>query len=132
MSLLDVRAAMAAALAPESDTDPDVITSYVDAVQPPALMLVWGDPWLTPGPLGVRTMGPCVWTARAQILAIAWRVEVGPGIDKLEELVAYAVARMDADSYPWPVASVQAPREFPVAGVRLLGCYLNYDVQVTV
>ena len=133
MQLTDVRDRMAAALAPTSPDEPDVIRDYVDAVQPPALMLVWGDPWLTPGVGAATTFGPCLWVARAQILAIAWRVDVGPGVDKLEELVSYAITRLQADeTYTWPVATLEAPREFPVGGVRLLGAYINYDVSVTV
>ena len=48
MNLLEARDKLGAVLAPVADDDPDVLTSLVDAIEPPALMLGWGDPWLEP------------------------------------------------------------------------------------
>ena len=126
-----VRDAAAAVLAPVADDDPAVIAEVVDALTPPALMLVWGDPWLELG-LGAPTMGPCLWTAHLQVLAIAARIEPGPGIATLETLAAYVVERMHDDDYPWPLASVSGPRQFLIVGVDYLGARITYDVPVTV
>src|SRR5262245_30661018 len=96
IALTDLRAQAAAALAPETDTDPQVFADVVDAVTPPALLLVWGDPWLT-----TRTMGGHM-VAAFEVLAIAGRLEPGPGVATLETLVSYVITRLRGDGYPWP------------------------------
>ena len=77
LHLSEVRPRMIAALQPAGPDDPDVLPDYADAVSPPALMVLWGDPWLTP-----ETFGTCSWVARAQILAMAWRIDIGPASRK--------------------------------------------------
>ena len=44
LDLTDVRMMAAAALAPQDDADPDVHVDVVDAVTPPAILLVWDAP----------------------------------------------------------------------------------------
>lgn len=129
--IVEVRDQAAAALAPVEDTDPPVLADVVDSLTPPALMLIWGDPWLEPG-VGVTTMGPCVWRARLQVLAVAGRLEPGPGIRTLEQLVSYVVERMKADSYTWPLDSVSAPRVFDIGSLPYLGARVTYLVPTTV
>jgi hypothetical protein len=126
MTLTEVRAMAAQALAGDVDGDPDVFTDVVDAVQPPALILGYDDPWLEP-----QTMGACLWDCRLQIIAIASRVEPGPGMEALEQLVAYVATRLRADPYSWPAAFVQAPRVFTIGGIPLLGARITYRVKVT-
>ena len=130
LQLADVRPRAAAALAPETDTDPSVLADYADSASPPALLLLWDDPWLQPEP---AAFGPCLhWQARLEVLAIASRVEPGPGIEKLEELVSYVVGRMVADDFSWPVASVIAPGRYEIGGVPYLGARVVYSLRVTV
>ena len=50
----------------------------------------------------------------------------------LEQLVAYTIGRLEADSYPWPFAGCTAPRVFEIAGVRYLAARLTYAVPVSV
>lgn len=126
MILTDIRARAAAALAPIDDTDPAVMVDMVDAVNPPALILSYTDPWLEP-----LTMGACLWDCRLEIIAIASRIEPGPGMEMLEQIVSYTAARLQADTYSWPAASVQAPRVFTIGGVPLLGARITYRVKVT-
>jgi hypothetical protein len=126
MILTDIRGRAAQALAPVDSGDPDVFTDVVDAVQPPALILNYDDPWLEP-----LTVGACLWDCRLEVIAIASRVEPGPGVAALEALVAYTVGRLLADDYSWPPASVQAPRVFTIGGVPLLGARIVYRVKVT-
>lgn len=128
--LADLRSRAAAVLAPTSDAEPDVIDGPVDAVYPPVLMLVWGDPWIDVGP-GGPVMGPCLWTAHLQILCIGSRVEPGPGIEQLESLVAHVIGRFKADAYTWPPATVGGPRQYAISGTDYLGARVNYDVPVT-
>jgi len=132
LALTGVRERAAAALAPVDPTDPAVFVEYVDALDPPALMIGWDDPWLEAGFGGRPVFGPCEWEARLAIICVAARVEPGPGIQTLEELVAYTINRLRADDYPWPVATVQAPRQFTIGNIPLLGARVGYRVPVTV
>jgi hypothetical protein len=131
IAITDVRDRAAEALAPVDDTDPAVLADVVDSLTPPALMLIWGDPWLEPG-VGAVTMGPCLWRARLQVLAVAGRLEPGPGIRTLEQLVAYVVERMKADAYTWPLDGVSAPRVFDIGNLPYLGARVTYLVPTTV
>jgi hypothetical protein len=130
LALGEIRVMAAAALEPQTDTDPVVLVDVVDALTPPALMLLWDDPWLQPGAGAAGpVMGPCVWTARLLILCVAGRLEPGPGIATLEDLVAYVVDRLrDDPAYTWPVASALAPRIFDIGGVPYLGARVTYTV----
>ena len=134
MALTEIRAAAAAALAPLTDDDPNVHVDVVDAVSPPAIMLLWEDPWLQPGAgTAGAVMGPCLWTARLQVLCIAARLEPGPGIAVLEDLVTYTVHRLHDDlSYTWPPATALAPRVFDIGNVPYLGARVTYTVPVSV
>ena len=125
LRLTEVRAQAATALAQASADDPVVHVDLVDAVDPPALMLVWADPWVT-----FET--PCLWWANLVVLCLASRVEPGPGVEKLEQLVTYTVERLQADDYPWPVASSQAPRIFTIANIPLLGARVGYRVPIAI
>jgi hypothetical protein len=125
--LADVRARAAAALAPASSDDPEVIVDVVDALSPPALLLLWSDPWLTP-----RTIGSCYFDAQFEVLAVASRVEPGPGLAKLEELVSYTIDRLQADDYSWPPLTLYAPRRFEIGNITYLGARLVFRVPVTV
>ena len=83
--LAELRARAADALAPLADDDPAVHADVLDAVDPPALMLTWDEPWLAVGPAtGLPTMGPAAWAARLAVLCVAGRFEPGPGIAALE------------------------------------------------
>lgn len=126
LALSEVRPRAAAVLAAVAPSDPAVLEGVVDSVEPPALVLSWDDPWLEP-----ETLGPCIWRANLVVLAIAGRLEPGPGFDTLETLIPYVVNRLQADAYSWPVASSQAPRVFEIGGIQYLGARLVYGVRVS-
>jgi hypothetical protein len=125
MVLTDVRARAAAALAPVEDTDPDVLMDVVDAVHPPVIILNYGDPWLVPMSMA------CLYECRLEVLCVASRVEPGPGIAKLEELVGHVGRRLQADVYSWPAQPSTSPRRLPIGGVEYLAAALPYLVRVT-
>ena len=122
--LTDVRAAAAAALEPVLDSDPAVFPGYVDAVDPPALIIGYEDPWLQP-------MTACLIECRLEVLCISGRVEPEPGLDQLEELITYTLTRLAQDTRSWALQSAQAPRVFTIGGVPLLGARVAYSIRVT-
>jgi hypothetical protein len=133
MELVDVRQAAADVLEPMSDADPPVIVNVVDSLTPPAYMLVWNDPWLEVGVAGTPTMGPCIWTAHLQVLCVASRLEPGPGVETLEQMVSTALDRFrSASNYSWPPGDVSGPRVFNIAGLDYLATRINYAVPTTV
>ena len=127
LTLDAVRPAAAGALAPAGDGDPEIHVEYVDAVEPPAIILDWDDPWLTP-----RSFGRDLWEGNLALMLIAGRLEPGPGVEALEGLAAFAIGRLRADPYPWPQASSQGPRVFRIGGIPYLGARLVYRVPVTI
>jgi hypothetical protein len=128
LPLGEVRAQLAQVLAPAVDSDPDVLIDYPDQVTPPALVVVWDDPWLEQP----RTMGPTVTLANIVVLCVGARIEAGPGIDQVEQLVTYTIDRLRSDGHSWPLLAAQAPREWIISNVHYLGSRLTYRVPVTV
>jgi hypothetical protein len=103
------------------------LPDLVDAVEPPAVMLIWDDPWLTPATIGIG-----YWDANITFLCLSGRVEPGPGIEALETLVNYVVDRLTADAYTWPISRSQAPRVFTIGNIPLLGARLTCRVPVAI
>jgi hypothetical protein len=118
MNLADARAKLGAALAPTADGDPDVLLSLVDSIEPPALMIGWGDPWLEPGT-------SCFQNGRMVVTAVAGRLVPGEGVAKLEDLVTYVLARLRADGAAWPLDSVSGPRVFVMAKTSYLAARIT-------
>jgi hypothetical protein len=123
-ALLDVRAKLAAVLAPQDDDDPDVHEDYIDALHPPCVMVTWADPWL-------ELDTGCLYRSRPQLLLVAGRVEPGAGVATLEQMVSDVLARLGQDSAQWPVRLVTSPRVFEIGGVSYLGARIELDVRVT-
>lgn len=129
-AIVDARAKLAAALAP---TDVDVIDGrqisvlldLVDALEPPALMLGWGEPWLDP-------MSQCHENARLVITCVAGRLVPGAGVATLEQLVTYTLARLRAQGVgAWPLDQVSGPRAFRVSQITYLAARVTVRAVVT-
>lgn len=128
LPLTSVRAVAASALTPSPDDPPiAVLPDLVDAVEPPALMLEWNDPWLE---LETVAGGFGIFYARLNVICFAGRVEPGPGVATLEQLVSYTLGRLQSDAYSWPLDDSQAPRRFDINGIPLLGARLLFRVPV--
>jgi len=128
LPLTQVRAAAASALAPQADTDPPVLADIVDSITPPVLLLEWNDPWITTetiaGAAGILQ-------ATLNVICIAGRVEPGPGVDALEQMMVLVLGRLAADpATSWPLTQAQAPRRFDWAGIPYLGVRLSFQPQV--
>ena len=123
MNLLDARTKLAAALAPLEDGDPVVLVDLVDSLEPPALMLGWGEPWLTPDTV-------CLRTGRLVVTAAAGRLVPGAGVEMLEQLVDYTLRRLALDGSPWPLDTVSGPRVFTIGNVHYLAARLTLRVPI--
>lgn len=126
LALADARPKAAAVLAPVQPDDPAVL-DLTDAVQPPCLVITWGEPWLTP-----NGQAPA-FDARLEIRAIAGRYDVGAGLDTLEGLVAYAVSRFAANpDWAFRPLTVTAPRGLELGGILYLAAQIFVGVPVAV
>ena len=74
LHLLEARDKLAAVLAPIEDGDPPVLVSLVDAIEPPALMLGWGDPAVT------EERSSCFRTGHLIVTAVGSRLVPGEGV----------------------------------------------------
>ena len=124
LTITDARERAAAALAPQSETDPDVQVNFVDALNPPVLMVGWTDPWLEPS-------GMCRFVARLTIWCVAGRLEPGDGVTTLEGMVSLVVDRLQADGYGWGLPTVSAPRVYAFGQIDYLAAQVVYPVHVT-
>lgn len=125
MNLIEVRDKLGAVLAPIADDDPPVLTSVVDSLEPPALMLGWGEPWL-------ETRTSCAFEANLTIWAVAARLMPGEGVATLEQLVSYTLGRLGTEPGVWPLESVSGPRVFTIGGTAYIASQINLNVNVTI
>jgi hypothetical protein len=121
MNLLEARDKLAAVLAPVADTDPFVLTSLVDSISPPALMLGWGEPWLEPE-------GFCNLLGRIIVTCVAARLMPGDGIATLESLVDYTLTHVATDQPNWTLETISGPRVFLIAKTNYLACRVQFKV----
>jgi len=125
MNIHDARTKLAAALAPVDDDDPTVLVNLVDAIDPPALMIGWGRPWMVPNTA-------CLFDARIAVTAVAARLVPGAGVEALEQLVAYTITRLGADEHAWPIVDVDEPRVFTIAQTTYIGVRISIRLNLTV
>lgn len=129
LTLAEVRAAAAAALAPVLDSDPELLPLWADAITPPALMLGWWDPWIEQ-----RTVagGLGLFEAQLNVQCVASRVEPAAGFEELESLVGYVVSRLAADPHSWSLTTATTPRQWDSGGIPLLGSDLAFRVPIAI
>jgi hypothetical protein len=122
-SLLDAREKLGAVLAPRDELDPELLLELVDSLEPPCLMLGWGEPWLTPDTA-------CLYTGRLVVTCVAGRLVPGAGVATLELLVNDTLGRLRADSGAWPTDTVSGPRVFTIGGVNYLAARITLRVPI--
>lgn len=126
LNLLEARDKLAAVLAPVESSDPAVLTSLADAIEPPALMLGWGDPMLT------AEHSDCFMTGRLLVTAVGARLVPGEGVGMLEALVAYALGRTANDAGEnWELVTVSGPRDYFIAKTHYLASRIIFSVTIT-
>ena len=128
LTITNARVEAAAALAPVADDDPEVYPNLVDAVDPPALMVGWGDPWIDTAP---ATMGRTLFRVRLVVWAIAGRLEPDAGVEMLERLVGHVVGRLADSPYPWGLPTASAPAWFTFGNVDYIAARVTYLVPVS-
>jgi hypothetical protein len=121
-ALADYRTAVANALEP-LDEDWSVHPSAVDAVTPPAFVLVWSTPWLTRSTF-------CAYGARLDVVCVAGRIDVEAGVETLETMVERATAALDAAGRPPDL--VAPPGPFDIGGTQYLAARLTLSSPVTI
>jgi len=121
LHLVDVRAKAEALLETAFSSHPEIDVSIVgplDAIEPPAVRVGWSEPWLEP-----FGQGGLVY-ARLEAFCIGDRIEPTPGFEIVESLVSIVCAAFLADSYPWPVSFVGAPRAYEIGGKNYLAAQI--------
>lgn len=124
-SLLDARAKLGAVLAPVADTDPVLHTELVDSLEPPCLMLGWGEPWLTHNNARLSD-------GRLTITCVAGRLVPGAGVETLERLVHDTLSRLLTEGAgAWPMDTVSGPRVFTIGNVNYLAARITVRATIT-
>jgi hypothetical protein len=127
LALDDVLPAVAQILATAAlDGGPPVHIDYPDSLDPPAVVVIWDDPWLDEP----TTITGCVLPGHVAAIAFAGRVEAGPGVEVLQDLVAGVITAMRGS--PFALAGVGAPRQYDVAGITYLGARVALRVPVAI
>lgn len=120
----EARAKLGAVLAPIASGDPTVLTSLSDTIEPPALMLGWGEPML-------EADTRCITTGRLVVTCVAGRIAPGEGLTKLEDLVTYVLDRIRNDPGRWPLQDVSGPRVFTMAKTNYLAARVTVRCTIT-
>lgn len=97
-----------------------VLGDMPDAVQTPALIVAWGNPWLE-----VQTA--CNYRAAAVVICVANRLTPGTGLETLEQMVSFVILSV-ATTLRVPVSAVAGPQALDISGVT----YLTARVPVVV
>lgn len=114
-ALAELRSRVAAVLAPVPGEFWEVHDSPVDSLVPPAYLLSWSDRWLSPST-------HCFWSARLDVVTIANRIDVEPGMELLETLVETGLDRLSAAGLP--AINALRPSRFELGGVTYLATRL--------
>jgi hypothetical protein len=121
-SLVDVRAKLAAVLAPVTDEDPDVHAAIVDAVSPPALIVGWGVPMLD-------TFAACTAFANLAVAIIGERLETASGLETIETNYQRIVSLTRADG-GWSVQGDSGVGTIEIAKTLYLACRVDIRVPI--
>lgn len=125
MNLAGARAELAGTLEAGVDPTVNVYDHLPDQLAVPALLVGWADPWFEPADIAAH------YEARAEVVAVAGRLDIADQADRLDELVA-GVALVLELSAEWdrPVALV-SPFALQVAGVNYLAASVQTAALVT-
>jgi len=114
--LTDFRTQLATLLRDELPDNIGVSGDIPDSIAPPSVYVTWSSPWLTP-------ITFCEYTAAAQIIVIAARIEPGGQYAILESLVGQIVHILKGARIP--IRDVTPPYPIIFAGVSYLASSFN-------
>lgn len=116
MKLSQVREEYATIVAATVADNVTVISSLPDSITPPAVLVAWSDPWLTPGTF-------CQFTAQLELLVVAQRIEPGGQYGVIEEIIdELAPALKQAGA---TIRDVTSPYPLQLGGVDYLAASIN-------
>jgi hypothetical protein len=118
-----VRDKLAALLAPILDTDPNVLSSLVDTIEPPALMLGWGEPWEEPDT-------SCFRRGRVIVTCVGSRLVPGEGLAMVETLVDYTHNHVEHVDPTFLFELTTGPRVFQMGNTKYLAARMLYGVML--
>jgi len=122
-ALADFRDRVALALAPSNGDEWNTQPLPVDAIEPPAYMLIWADPWLVPSTF-------CDATAQLDVIVVSARMDPAPGMEILETLVETALDRLAHANVGQ--RQVGAPGPLTVGGLTYQACRILVSSPVTI
>ena len=120
-TLADLRERVAGVLVP-LNADWIVHAGPVDAISPPAFVVVWPDPWLA-------TTTACFYRARVQIICAAARLDPAPGYEQLEAMLAAALPALAGGG--WPLEQVGGALPFECGGLHYQAARITVTENVT-
>jgi hypothetical protein len=127
VKLTEARANLAALLTDATPPEVSVYQHLPDQLNIPAILIGWADaPWLEPA-------GLCGdFTARAEVVLVAGRVEVKSQSDRLDELAAATILALAADTEWDGPSAPTSPYALVIAGVNYLAASLITSAVVAV
>lgn len=121
MNLTDVRTEYASMARAVTDDNVSVVDSLPDSIAPPAVLVGWGDPWLTQDTL-------CGWVANVEIMIVAQRIEPGGQYSVIENMVSQLVT--EYRSHKVSIRDVTAPYPLTLGGLDYLSASINITHEV--
>lgn len=121
MNLTAVRTEYATLISGVVKSDVSVVASLPDSVAPPAVLIGWGDPWLTQDTL-------CGWVANLEIMIVAIRIEPGGQYETIETLVALIASTLRESKKV--IRDITSPYPLSLGGLEYLSASINITHEV--
>jgi hypothetical protein len=125
VSILDARAKLAAVIAPQTDDEPPVHLSNVDAVVAPCLMLGWRIPMID----GWRA---CNAFGHLTVTLIGARMEQVGGVEAIESMYDAMQRRVRDDTAGWAISTDSGIISQIIGNVPYLACRVDISVPIAV
>ncbi len=116
--LSGLREALLAAL---DDGEYANVNPAVESIVPPALLVLWSEPWL-------EQQGKCQMLARPAVTCVGGRIAPEAGVEMLERLVGYTLGRLNKAGFA--VERVTSPQAMSFAAIEYLTCQVIIRVVV--
>jgi hypothetical protein len=125
VGILDARVKLGAVIAPQSDDEPPVHLSNVDAVAPPCIIIGWNIPM-------VDDWRACAAMGHLTLQLVGARIEAVGGVEAIESMYDTVQRRLREDAVGWTVRTDEGITALLIGGVQYLGCRVNVRVPIAV